>query len=124
MSSTCTLEVHSDGWLYIKEVLVSAQEPVKHTSWWPTGWRVHAFTRQYGTNDLGKPVHVPIHAFPFRYQTERGLIILLKDGPQTTTTYFEQNAIPCPALKGKQKGLPTRWIGYWQIQTKKGWRAL
>ncbi|SRR5258708_6356254 len=124
MSPIRTLEAHFDGWLYIKEVAISDQEPVKHTSWWPTGWRSHEFTRQYGADDLGKPVHIPNSDFSFRYQTEHGLIIPLKDGPQTTTTYFEQEAIPCPPLKGKQKGLPTRWVGYWQICTKKGWQAL
>ena len=119
-----TLEAHDDGWLYIKVVEITESEPVRRIYWWPTGLRVTHFRVLYGDEDIGKPVTAPIGALPHRYETTHSIVVNLKDGPQTRFTHFEQEDIPCPKLKGRQKDLPTRWIGYWQICTQKGWRAL
>src|SRR5260370_31368547 len=106
MHVTRTLEAQPDVWLYIKVVAIPEIEPVRCISWWPLGMRVEEFHALYGHEDIGKPVRVPIRAFPWRYETKHGIVVNLKDGQQTHTTYARAGSHPLPPVERQAKRPP------------------
>ena len=114
------------GWLYVQEVQVDEQQPIKISLFYPTGGRLYHLAQTLGSMEAARErlgtrltpqtgvgwLFLDAHAIRYR---------LLEDG-QTKVAWTERESIPEPVQRGKK--LPVRWHrGAWQKWTeRKGWQ--